>query len=293
MLSAAVNQLADGETLQFHYCNTRTNLIVTDETEDCILLTNRRVVSVIRKKVTLNLPFVWIAKARHIKAKTIGYDKVLCTLMSGDERDIPVLSTDVCSFITTVLHERIHYRNTALHDHAALLNAKASGHAVGSGTGAGGASGSPTHAAGSGGGSGTAGGGGGGLKLLQRDRDFSDDQTYFVVWPSAPHLVLDIQPNPDGSGEPILLLAERTGAISQKWYRHENGGYLVSCLNSATYKRRRHKTKVTIKPPDWMFSMKWQTAPAAGLSASAGNSEIVEIKHVMRLSRKSYSLVLL
>jgi hypothetical protein len=238
--------------------------------------------------------------------------------MSGDERDVPVLSSEVCSFFTLVIHERLQYRNTLLHDSMA---ASSSSHHHSHKTDSdepNARSGSPSPPPA---GSAAAASASHSLRHLQRERDFSDDQTFFVVWPSAPHLVLDVQPNPaatsDGSGgvsvssglnDPILCLAERSGAISQKWYRQENGGYLVSCLLSQAYKKRRHKVgsvcvcflcvapqltfffvgcgdaqNVSIKPPDWVFGMKW--VPVTSAAPGPGGAELVEIKHTIRLSR--------
>jgi hypothetical protein len=275
-----VQQFGDGERVEFHYCNTRNALIVDDETADCVVLTNRRILDIRHKKIALNLPFSMIAKARHQKAKTIGFDKILCTLMSGDVRDVPILSEAVCGFFTMVMVERIKFRNAMLHD---SMRAKPPAGANGANANGAGGPGGPGVAAemkgdapsprdGAGGSSGSGSGAGAMGADKSRDRDFSDDATWFIVWLSAPHLVLDVQLNDDD--EPMLLLAERTGAISQKWYKHE-AGHLVSCLNSAAYKKRRHKKHVQTKPPEWLFSQKW-----AHVRTPAGDL----IRHDLRLS---------
>ncbi len=43
--------LSDGEKIDLHYCNSRANIILSDETEDCIVITSKRLIVIADKKV--------------------------------------------------------------------------------------------------------------------------------------------------------------------------------------------------------------------------------------------------
>lgn len=100
--------LEASEVLLYSYCNTPTsNLLISDETEHCILLTNQRLIKIEYGKVDEVLVVESLQSVEHQKNSRFRYDKIVAQRQDGQTQTVGIVTSEVTAFFVSVLRRAV------------------------------------------------------------------------------------------------------------------------------------------------------------------------------------------
>ena len=100
-------ELLEQEVVEYVYCNmSALSIFITgDETEDCVVLTNKRLIRIQDSRVILEILLKDMKKVEHIRKGRFRWDQIRCTLNSKKKKKIGIWSEAAASFFCSIIRE--------------------------------------------------------------------------------------------------------------------------------------------------------------------------------------------